>query len=176
MLCSACVEAVTVAPPPVLRGARAAFAYRDEVRSIVHRGKFRDARGGLRALAWLGAARLEPPPGAVVAPVPLAARRVRERGYNQAEVVASAFATFHRLPLRSLLVRSRDTPAQSTLTRQARAANVAGAFGAVTAVAGASVWLVDDVLTTGATTASARATLLDAGAARVDVAVLAAVL
>jgi predicted amidophosphoribosyltransferase len=124
----------------------------------------------------MGAARLTPPPGAAVVAVPLAGRRAAERGYNQAEVVAAAMADFHRLRCARLLARVRDTPPQSTLDGPARRANVAGAFAASAQARGATVWLVDDVLTTGATTAAAREALLVGGAARVDVAVLAAVL
>jgi ComF family protein len=175
-LCVSCVEAIEDTPQPILIRVRAAFAYRDEVRSILHRGKFRDCRAALRALAWMGPARLAPPPDAVLAPVPLARRRARERGYNQAEVVAAAIADFHRLPLARLLERTRETPPQSTLERPERQANVAGAFVASPQAAGANIWLVDDVLTTGATTSAGRDALLAAGAADVRVAVLAAVL
>jgi ComF family protein len=174
-LCEPCVVAIEATPQPVLIGARAAFAYRDEVRGVLHHGKFRDCRRALRALAWMGASRLAPPSAAVVVAVPLAPRRAAERGYNQAEVVASAFAGFHRLPQARLLERVRETPPQSALDRQARQVNVSGAFAASAGAVGATVWLVDDVLTTGATTAVARDTLLAAGAARVDVGVLAAV-
>jgi ComF family protein len=150
--------------------------YETEVRRILHRGKFRDCRTALRALAWMGAARLEAPEGAVVTPVPLSRRREAERGYNQAQVVARAVAEFHRLPLSALLDRSRDTAPQSLLDRSARQANVSGAFAALPATRGATVWLIDDVLTTGATSRAAKEVLLGAGAARVEVAVLAAVL
>jgi predicted amidophosphoribosyltransferase len=176
VLCEACAAALEAAPPPLLPGARAAFVYDTEVRRILHHGKFRDCRAALRALAWLGAPRLAPPASAVAVPVPLASRRLVERGYNQAGVVAAGFADFHRLPIADLLARTRDTPAQSTLDRSTRQANVAGAFAASGDAAGATIWLVDDVLTTGATTQAARLALLDAGAARVEVAVLAAVL
>ena len=175
-LCEACAAFLESAPPPLIAGVRAAFAYEGEVREILHHGKFRDCRTALRALAWVGAPRLTPPPNALVVPVPLAGRRLTERGYNQAEVVAAAFADFHRLPIARLLARTRETPPQSTLDRPARQASVAGAFVARPEVDGSSVWLVDDVLTTGATTQSARSALLDAGAAHVEVAVLAAVL
>lgn len=176
VLCEECVARIEATPRPLLSGAVAAFEYRDEVRGILHRGKFRDCRAALRALGWMGAARLEPPPGAVVTALPLARRRAVERGYNQAEVVARAFAGFHRLPQAALLARTRETPPQSTLGRAARQANVAGAFAATGAARGATVWLVDDVRTTGATSGAAREALLAAGAARVEIAVLAAVL
>ena len=176
MLCEDCVQAIEATPPPVIAGARVAFAYQAEVRRVLHHGKFRDCRSALRALAWMGAARLEPPPAAVVTAVPLSGRRAGERGYNQAQVVAQGLADFHRVRIASLLARIRDTPPQSLLDSPARQSNVAGAFAASAHAAGATVWLVDDVLTTGATAAAARQALLDAGAARVEIAVLAAVL
>jgi ComF family protein len=175
VLCEGCADAVEAMPPPIVNGAVAAFEYGEEVRRIIHHGKFRDCRAALRALAWLGAERLEPPRGAVVTPVPLARRRATQRGYNQAGVVAQGFADFHRLPLVELLERTRHTPAQSTLDRSAREANVAGAFVASPRAAGTTVWLVDDVRTTGATTAAAKRALIDAGAASIEIAVLAAV-
>jgi ComF family protein len=175
-LCEECVRAIESQPVPLLGGARAAFLYETEVRRILHRGKFRDCRAALRTLAWMGATRFQAPDGAVVTPVPLSRRRAAERGYNQAQVVARAVAEFHRLPLSPLLERSRDTAPQSSLDRAARQANVDGAFSALPATRGATVWLIDDVLTTGATSRAAREVLLAAGAARVEIAVLAAVL
>jgi predicted amidophosphoribosyltransferase len=175
VLCEDCVDAVETSPPPIVSGAVAAFEYGAEVRGIMHHGKFRDCRAALRAFAWLGAERLDPPVGVVVTPVPLARRRAVERGYNQAGVVAQAFADFHRLPIVELLERTRHTPAQSTLDRSAREANVAGAFVASARATGLTIWLVDDVRTTGATTEAAKLALVSAGAVRVDIAVLAAV-
>jgi ComF family protein len=174
-LCEGCADAIEAMPSPIVNGAAAAFEYGAEVRRIIHHGKFRDCRAALRAFAWLGAERLEPPRDAVVTAVPLARRRATQRGYNQARVVAQAFADFHRLPLVDMLVRTRHTPAQSTLDRSAREANVAGAFVASSRATGMTVWLVDDVRTTGATTAAAKQALIDAGAAGVEIAVLAAV-
>ena len=176
MLCETCVEAIDATPTPLISGARAAFPFSSEVRRVLHCGKFRDCRSALRTLAWMGAARLQAPPGSLVTAVPLSRRRAAERGYNQAQVVAQALADFHRLRDAALLTRSRHTQPQSALDRSARRANVAGAFTASSASLGATVWLVDDVLTTGATVAAARQALLGAGAARVEVAALAAVL
>jgi predicted amidophosphoribosyltransferase len=175
-LCERCVGGIDATPQPILIGVRAAFRYRDEVRSVLHHGKFRDCRAALCALAWMGASRLTPPVSATVTPVPLAGRRATACGYNQAEVVATAFADFHRLPRLRLLERTRDTPPQSTLDRPGREANVGGVFTASAQLAGATIWLIDDVLTTGATTAAAKQALTAAGAVRVEVAVLAAVL
>jgi len=111
----------------------------------------------------------------VVVPIPLGRRRTAERGYNQAGVVAAALADFHRLALSPLLERSRDTQPQSLLDRAARQANVDGAFRASSASAGATVGLIDDVLTSGATVDTCARALLRAGAAHVDVLVFARV-
>ena len=162
-LCGGCVEVVAELPVPLLGGVRAAFPYEDVVRRVVHRGKFRDCRSALRALAWIGAERLVPPSGAAVVAVPLAPARQVERGYNQAAVVADVFARFHRLTRRDPLQRVRETAPQSTLDRVARRANVAGAFVA-TEVRGQTVWLVDDVRTTGATTTAAARRCCSPGA------------
>jgi ComF family protein len=101
-------------------------------------------------------------------PVPLGARRLRSRGYNQSERLASALGRRLGLPVRTdLLVRSRDTTTQTALTPEARHANVAEAFSARGAVAGRVV-LVDDVFTTGATLLAAAAALAAGGAERVE--------
>ncbi|MEO5798227.1 MAG: ComF family protein [Gemmatimonadales bacterium] len=99
-------------------------------------------------------------------PVPLAARRRQQRGYNQAEMLAEALSRLTGLPARTdRLYRSRETPTQTRLTPEARLANLAEAF--VAAPSDRSAWLVDDVFTTGATLTSASRALLDAGAPQV---------
>jgi ComF family protein len=115
---------------------------------------------------------------ALVLPVPLAPRRRAERGYDQAWELARRVARALALPARAdLLRRPRDTAHQADLPRAQRLANLRHAF-AVTAsapavLAGRRVALVDDVLTTGATAREAARVLLAAGAAAVDVWVLA---
>lgn len=98
----------------------------------------------------------------VFVPVPLSARRLRERGYNQSLVLAKALATRRPAIIRSPLVRTRETPTQTRLTPEQRLANVADAFRVdATQLSGCgdrAVVLVDDVITTGATlNACARA-------------------
>ena len=105
-----------------------------------------------------------PSAGALI-PIPLARKRLRERGYNQSEVLARALARQWRIPvLRELLVRTRETPTQTALTPETRLANVAGAFAVAKPPTSAVVIVVDDVFTTGATLAEAARALEQAGA------------
>ena len=113
-----------------------------------------------------------------VVPVPLSAARLRERGYNQAWELARRVAPALGLHARADLVeRLIDTPHQVGLALPARQHNLAGAFESTPAgraeLAGASVALVDDVLTTGATAAELARTLRRAGARAVQVWVVA---
>lgn len=114
------------------------------------------------------------PPPDLVLPAPLSDARLRERGFNQSWEIA------RRLGVRAdpaLLLRIRDTPHQADLPLDRRVANVRGAFAVEPLrrreIEGRSIALVDDVLTTGATAAEMTRTLLDAGAARVQLWVLA---
>lgn len=113
-----------------------------------------------------------------VLPVPLSEARLAERGYNQAWELARRVAALQGLPAQAhWLQRLRDTPHQVGLTRDQRQRNLRDAMwvtpaGAV-GLAGRSVALVDDVMTTGGTVAAATQALRAAGAARVQVWVLA---
>jgi ComF family protein len=105
-------------------------------------------------------------------PVPLANRRLRQRGFNQAAMLAHWLSTSLDIPCdERLLLRTQDTDAQQALNAEARRKNLRNAFalapGAV--VKGRHLALVDDVLTTGATAQALARLLMDAGAARVDV-------
>lgn len=108
---------------------------------------------------------------AFVIPVPLAPSRLRERGFNQSELLARALAGRWGIEARDdCLERARETTSQTRLTPGERLANVSGAFRA-TAIArevlrGAHVLLVDDVVTTAATL-NACAAALHAGGARI---------
>jgi ComF family protein len=112
------------------------------------------------------------PPDALV-PVPLHTKRLRERGFNQATILARDAAWAVGSVCRPMMLeRVRDTATQTDLSRQERRRNVAGAFAARSAVP-ERVWLVDDVATTGATLVSAARTLRRAGAREVRAVTLA---
>ena len=100
-----------------------------------------------------------------VVPVPLAPSRERQRGYNQARLLAAEVARRLDLPLDTgVLIRLRDTPPQTSLPRARRLQNVRGAFRALRKLSGARILLVDDVTTTGATIEAAARALRRRGA------------
>lgn len=105
--------------------------------------------------------------GDVLVPVPVHASRRRERGFDQAELLADVAARGLRLPVDVALERRELTAAQHDLGRQARASNVGGAFavrvGHERAIRDRWVVLIDDVTTTGATLAECAAALHKAG-------------
>jgi ComF family protein len=145
--------------------------------AIVHALKYHDwtaAAAGMAArmarLSWPSDVAAE---RAALVPVPLAAVRERERGFNQAERLASALATHWRLPVwPEVVTRSRRTRSQTRLTPEERSANVRHAFsvpdGAHARLRGRHIMLVDDVVTTGATLNACAAVLFDAGARTVS--------
>ncbi|MDL2268108.1 ComF family protein [Desulfovibrio sp. OttesenSCG-928-G15] len=110
----------------------------------------------------------------LVVPIPLHPVRLRQRGFNQALELARPIAAKTGVPLAAnILQRARATAPQAGSSMGERQKNILGAFTCTSAVAGGHILLVDDVFTTGATVEEAVKTLLAAGAARVDLAVLA---
>lgn len=185
--------------PPPLDATVAALAYRFPIDRLLPRFKFHGdlAAGrllaGLMAEAWadrftagpavagthaaafahgrraVPAARVE-----VLVPVPLHPARLRQRGYDQALELARPLSRALRLPLcADGLRRVRATQAQTTLDAADRRRNVRGAFLARAGPWPASVALLDDVMTTGATLAECARALRQAGVAHVEAWVLA---
>ena len=107
----------------------------------------------------------------IIIPIPISNKRFRERGYNQAEILARPISQLFYFPLiNNVLVKKKHTHKQGTSpSKEARAANVVGAFSVKNThlITKKNIILIDDILTTGATLSEARATLLKAGAKRV---------
>lgn len=150
-----------------------AFFYEDPIPSAILSLKFGDATYFVRALSYFlsQAVRRDGAAFDCIIPVPLAAKRLRERGYNQAERIARDLSEDLSIPLvPSFLERTRETRQQSSVTANSkRAENVRGAFSvpADVSVSGLSILLVDDILTTGHTLHEAALALFRAGAGSV---------
>jgi len=156
------IGASGIVPPMLALG-----SYEGALRAAILALKFRGARGvGTLLGRWISPRVIWP--FDLVIPVPLHARRLRERGYNQAALIARAVAAASRARYaEDVLVRPRATVPQSSLGMAQRRANVDGAFGAgemIGLVSGRRVLIVDDVVTTGATVGACAAILLAAGA------------
>lgn len=115
-------------------------------------------------------AQIQPDRNAIIVPVPLAQKRLRWRGYNQAASLARELGHLWRLPVNSnILVRSRETQNQASLQGSARRQNIKNAFTSPdpSAIKNKTVYLVDDVITTGATMDECAKVLKRRGAATV---------
>jgi ComF family protein len=148
----------------------AVFAYRFPVDRLMHRFKF---AGDLAVGRWLASrlaqhvARADRPE-LLVAP-PLTPARLRERGFNQALEVAKAVGRAHGIRvLPDALEKMRETQPQPALRARERRTNLRGAFECRQALCGASVAIVDDVVTTGGTVHAIAEALRAAGAGRID--------
>jgi ComF family protein len=160
--------------PPYVRAARSLCWERagTTAQSIVHALKY----GGWPSIADEMAARMTRIdwPADVrhertaLVPVPLAPPRLRERGFNQSEVLGAALGVRWRIPMwTDVLSRVRHTPSQTRLTPADRVRNVSGAFRASPSaraiLRGAHVVLIDDVVTTASTLNACAAALYDGG-------------
>lgn len=149
-------------------GAWAAWVYDERAAAVIHALKYQGRTTVAEALGETIAAGLPPGLGPdLVLEVPLHAARRRERGYNQAAVLADAVARRLGAPrLEGALVRIRATREQARLGPRARRANLAGAFRVKDpkALAGRTLVVVDDVITTGCTLEACLEPLRAAGA------------
>ncbi|MBI4492959.1 MAG: ComF family protein [Chloroflexi bacterium] len=164
--------------PSSLASMRAACAFEGVVRKAVHAFKY---RGQIALTPFLGdllgqALARRPAAANVLVPVPLFADRLRQRGYNQAALLAHQLGARLALPVaEGALARTRATTPQVELSARERRANLRGAFACPdpSLVAGRAVLLVDDVTTTGSTLRACADALVAVGAARVMGAVVA---
>lgn len=173
-VCGGCLR-----DPPPLAACFAAVDYAYPWSGLLARFKYRGEAGWDRAFAGhllaVPGVRAEVEAADLLLPMPLAAGRLAERGFNQALLLARQLDA--RKTDARLLLRLRETASQAELDRAARAANVRGAFGIeplrAAALRGQSVLLVDDVMTSGASLHAAAQALKHAGVARVAAVVLA---
>ena len=154
--------------PLQIDGIRSVALFEGPLRQAVHHLKYNGQRdlasslGSLLAEYW----RENRLPADVLVPVPLHASRQRERGYNQAALLAQELAAAASLPMiEGCLVRTRQTASQTTLSGAERKVNVREAFACVDGrLAGRQVLLLDDVCTTGATLEACAIACRQAGA------------
>lgn len=178
-LCEICGEPQQVAgicnqcasTRPAFFALRSCAVFKEPLRPALHKLKYRRDIGLGEALAWNVAFYLETLgwQAEMIIPVPLSQQRMRERGYNQAGLIAHPLSRIMRWQYRpGALQRTRHTRSQVGLTVTERRENVHAAF-TVNAgmIQNKTVLLFDDVATTGATLNAASQVLLSAGAARI---------
>ena len=162
---------------PEFREGRTAVLYKGPAKALIHELKYHRGlhviedvaeifRRSPRVCSWAR--------GAVLVPVPLHARKLRERGYNQSELIAEAlaFAAGEGTRIERILQRVIDTASQTAFDRQARRANLKNAFALARGASitpGQHYILVDDVFTTGSTLNSCAGVLRHAGCLNLDV-------
>jgi ComF family protein len=167
-VCGACLD-----DPPAFCNSLVPFRYAYPLDHLVRGLKFRNELACGRVLGQLFAnyviARAEPLPEAIV-PVPLAPRRYRQRGYNQASELALAIRRVTGVAITSnVAIRRRETAEQAGLDRKARRRNVTGAFAAIAPLRARHVAILDDVVTTGSTVRELASVLRQAGAEQIEV-------
>jgi ComF family protein len=154
--------------------ARSLYVFNEPMRGIIHHLKYADRVSLVKPLqvALRDCLALEGFEAKVVVPVPLHRARARERGFNQAELLAKQLG----IPVNTRLLRRRkNTPSQTGLSRSQRTLNLSAAF-EVRGRVPETVLVVDDVYTTGSTMHEIAKTLKRAGASRVEVLTVARVL
>lgn len=167
--CGACQQR-----PPSFDASYCPFRYAYPIDHLVRGLKYDGAVAQGRVLSELLARRIRATRTAalpdLIVPVPLAQRRFRERGYNQAIELARQVEKRLQVPLRAdIAVRTRETREQAALSKQERGRNIRGAFAVTGTLPAAHVAILDDVITTGSTVNELASVLKEAGAQRVEV-------
>lgn len=167
--CSRCIK-----NPPPYSAARAAFMHAGDIKELIHRFKYNGDTRLRRSLGLLTAEKLakfaKESSADLIVPIPLHNKRLKNRGFNQALLLAEIFSKAWQIPLqRHLIKRTRLTVPQVELGRKQRLSNLHDAFMVADQrlVAGKTIMLVDDVTTTGSTLWEASAVLKKAGARKV---------
>ena len=143
---------------------RCSLLYEDQLQQAIYHLKYNGRRtNGIYFARWMmeeGADWMRSQQFDRVTAVPLAKRKLKSRGYNQAEVIARELGRLSRLPYEELLVRTRNTTPQSGLGEEMRRQNLSGAFAAKECrLEPHHICLVDDIYTTGSTLRESMAVL-----------------
>jgi len=149
----------------------ACFVYEDLVRDLLLSLKFRNKKNVAYGLGYLWAGFVKSKAylldeSIILVPVPMHPKKQRERGFNQAEILAKILSQELKIPFCNILTRTVDTPPMAGLHPSLRAENLQGAFSIVSkiSVGGKKLMLVDDIYTTGASLNECALTLKNAGA------------
>lgn len=145
------------------------FSYSEKIRTLIHELKYNNRPDIGRIMGREIALKLKGLIGnetSVLLPVPLHRNRLRKRGYNQSEKICEGFAEIINIPVETeLLIRRKNNVSQTTLNASGRSENVKGIFGPGPAVVDHdnTIFIVDDLITTGATTREAVSELKKQG-------------
>ena len=173
-ICTECCSTKELRP---WQEARAVFRMEGKQQELIHAFKYRNNPEYVRVLSYFAYDRVRDllPEVDMIVPVPLHWTRLWKRGYNQQALIAQCVADTGHIPLVKALKRIRATEQQVNRNRKNRIRNINKAFSInhSTNVEKRAILLVDDVMTTGATLAAASEVLLNAGAGKVFVLVIA---
>lgn len=130
-----------------------AFEYDQAAKQLIHDLKYNGKRYVAKSLAYYlnEMIRLNDLEYDIMTPVPLHKNRLKERGYNQCNVLCREMGKEKMKKYKEVLIRNRDTKMQSLIPAQERYTNILGAFDAVLDVKGKTILLIDDVVTSGST-------------------------
>ena len=179
-ICRSCVKKIIPNTPPFCRErgrerlyfdrAISACAYEGVIKEIIHSFKYRHKIKLGNFLAglmtdFIQEYRLPLTQCDYIIPIPLSLTRLREREFNQAQIIAAQVSESLQIPLlNNALKRVRHSRPQAELNREERLNNLKGAFKNKESLDGKNILLIDDVLTTGATASEASRVLKEAGA------------
>ncbi len=187
LICRTCLKKIVMNTPPFdreygVKDARFdraiwACAYEGTIKEIIHSFKYRHKIKLGRLLSglmlnFIQEYRLPLTRCDYIIPIPLSLARLREREFNQAQIIAADISGALKIPLlNNALTRGRHSKPQAELSRQERLTNLKGAFAIrrEEELNGKDILLIDDVLTTGATASEAARVLKEAGANSVSV-------
>lgn len=175
VICPECFKQIRFMKPHL--GIYCVSTYEGPLRTAIHRFKFKGRKKLAEPLGILMVKYLSKTPTIemkeidVIIPVPLHPKRLRERGFNQTQLLSNVVGKYYGVPTAPALARHKNTKAQFGLPRAERFTNITDAFKILDpkSVYNKRILLIDDIYTTGATIAECSKALKIAGAKRVEV-------